>query len=116
MKYGDRLCKADAREMRTMREKGTPVNEIAQRMGVSAAHASRILNNHCWSENGRPGGNYNTGSNRSSSKLNEDQVREIKALLADGAALKEIARRFGVTIACASNIRTGRTWKHIVID
>lgn len=110
---GKRLCKADARNMREARAEGVPVQEIASRMGVSLSHASRVLNGHAWTEGGRPGGNYNTGSDRPSARLDEDRVRQIKGLLKDGVPQAEIADRFGVSLSCVSNVGTGRTWRHV---
>lgn len=44
-------------------------------------------------------------------KLTEDQVREIKRLLASGVPYAEIGRRF--SISHIADIASGRIWKHV---
>jgi hypothetical protein len=46
-------------------------------------------------------------------KLTEDDVREIKVLLGFGVSLREIAKQFDVDYTNISNIKRGKTWKHI---
>lgn len=56
------------------------------------------------------------GSRVGGSKLKEDQVLEIKRLLADGSLFhREIASRFGVGRECITGIATGASWKHITL-
>lgn len=50
------------------------------------------------------------GSNHGMSKLNEEQVIEIKRLLAHGVRAARIAERFGVTPENISAIKRGLTW------
>ena len=47
------------------------------------------------------------------SKLTNDQVRAIRALLADGVPQKDIGAEFGVTEKAISAIKTGRNWKDV---
>lgn len=48
---------------------------------------------------------------RGRAKLNSEQVREIRRLLASGGLLQaEIAERFGVKEPCIQRIATRRTW------
>lgn len=44
------------------------------------------------------------------SKLTDDQVREIRAA---NATQDELAKRYGVSQTTISNIRRGRTWRHV---
>ena len=54
------------------------------------------------------------GSRVWASLLREDQVREIKELLLKGKITQsEIAEMFGVSQQCVSDIKLGRTWKHV---
>jgi hypothetical protein len=53
------------------------------------------------------------GSNRRSSKLNEEQVLEIKELLCRRVKQGDIARRFNISEPTISEIKTGKYWKHI---
>ena len=55
------------------------------------------------------------GSRVGSSKLTEEQVREIKRLLAVGEKQDPLALRFGVSQAQISKIAIGEAWKHIAI-
>lgn len=53
------------------------------------------------------------GEKVSSSKLKEQEVIEIKKMIAQGMKNTEIASLFGVTHGNISCIRLGKTWKHI---
>lgn len=53
------------------------------------------------------------GSYAGTSKLNEEQVLEIKSQLSGGIDKKTIAAEFGVTKECVYHIQIGKTWKHI---
>lgn len=46
-------------------------------------------------------------------KLNEDDVRKIRKLLADGVMRVEIAEMFGVSTTCIGHIKTGKNWSHV---
>ena len=46
-----------------------------------------------------------------SSKLTEDQVREIRRLLKAGQSLAKLAKRFGVSRTAIRNIGNGRKWR-----
>ena len=53
------------------------------------------------------------GSQKGSAKLNESAVAEIRALIANGETNVSIARRYGVSTAPISYIRTGKHWQHV---
>lgn len=55
----------------------------------------------------------NKGSNSPTSKLNEDDVREIRRLLAK-KDIKEIAEMYGVVPGTIYNIASSRSWKHVI--
>jgi predicted XRE-type DNA-binding protein len=56
------------------------------------------------------------GENHHKAKLTESDVHQIKHLLVEtNLTLKKIANTFGVTLETISNIKTGKTWKHITI-
>ena len=62
---------------------------------------------------GRRGKRNQTGSLNGSSKLSEDDVVNIKSLIAIGLNNKKIASRYGVTHSSISLIRRGKTWRHL---
>jgi transposase len=45
--------------------------------------------------------------------LDDVAAREALALLANKAAVREVAKRFGVSIWCIYDLRLGRTHKHL---
>ena len=56
------------------------------------------------------------GENHHKAKLTESDVHQIKHLLAEAnLTLKQIANTFGVKLETISNIKTGKSWKHITI-
>lgn len=54
------------------------------------------------------------GSKNGQAKLNEDQVRKIKSLLANGAHPKEICNTFKVSVSTIKQIKNGYNWAHIL--
>lgn len=64
-----------------------------------------------------PGSGWHQPQNKhrayTNTKLTEDQVREIKREIRQGATNPEIAARYGVNRGTVSNIRTGRSWGNV---
>lgn len=58
-------------------------------------------------------GTMNWGERCGTSKLNRDQVREIRKLKAEGAHSKELAKRFGVCYQHIDHIIRGRNWSFL---
>ena len=57
---------------------------------------------------------HRRGEQHPLSKLTEDRVARIKALLAeDKLSLSEIAREFGVATSAIFSIKKGRAWRHV---
>jgi len=56
---------------------------------------------------------YPCGDDHHLAKLKSPQVREVRRLLADGVAQKEIAEKFGVNVGVINSIRIGKTWRHL---
>lgn len=54
------------------------------------------------------------GSKNGMSKLTEDQVREIKYLLAQKISGAEIGRRFGISKMSIWKIKKGIAWTHVI--
>lgn len=55
----------------------------------------------------------NTGSKNGMSILNEQKVLEIKKLFKTGLSNKKISEMFGVHQGTISDIKVGKTWKHL---
>lgn len=55
------------------------------------------------------------GDNNPTAKLTEEQVREIKISLRQGAKHRALADAYRVTKPTISAIATGRNWKHVTI-
>ncbi len=53
------------------------------------------------------------GAEHHSSKLSEDQVRRIKALLAEGHTQRTIADLMSITQTLVSLIKRGKSWSHV---
>lgn len=54
-----------------------------------------------------------SGEGHSKTYLSELQVREIFKLYEEGVSTKAIAQRFGTNKYTLSNLRRGRTWRHL---
>lgn len=61
-------------------------------------------------QKGRTVGPRHVGEDRPQSRLTDDRVREILTSLEDSASL---ARRFDVSRTTVSNVRLGKTWRHL---
>lgn len=63
----------------------------------------------------RPGGNPSTvrGENHGLHKLTEDNVREMRALFAQGVSAYRLGKQFGVTKRTATQVTRRITWQHI---
>lgn len=55
-----------------------------------------------------------TGENGRNAKLKEAQVREIRALLANGNTLRKISAMYGVSHSVISDIKNGKLWVDVV--
>lgn len=53
------------------------------------------------------------GMKNVNAKLSDDDVREIRRLIASGRTLTSIAKQYGMSLTPISSIRLGKTWKHV---
>lgn len=53
------------------------------------------------------------GEHHHFAKVTSQQVLEIRSLRLAGYILKDLAKRYGITIAAAHHIITRKTWRHI---
>jgi group I intron endonuclease len=56
---------------------------------------------------------YKSGSGHPFAKLNEDDVRKIRALIGKGQTQSSISERFKVSSSIISDIKTKKSWKHV---
>ncbi len=54
-----------------------------------------------------------TGEKNHQSKLTDQDVREVRLLLASGKTQRSIADQFGVSFGLISHINNGRAWNHV---
>jgi hypothetical protein len=60
-------------------------------------------------------GRHVRGERQHLAKLTADSVRAIRERLAAGESLGAIAHDYGMSIATISQIKTGRTWRHLTV-
>lgn len=59
------------------------------------------------------GGERSEGEMHGNAKLTADNVRELRWLYADGATLRQLAEKFGVSNVSIYNAVSGKTWRHL---
>ena len=59
---------------------------------------------------------YKAGSQNGSSKLKEDQVKQIKLLIKQGLSCYGISKEYGVSKQTILRIKNGVNWGHIQIE
>ena len=57
--------------------------------------------------------NYARGEENGMSKLYAQDIPTIRRKLAEGAAVRAVAREFNVTPIAIRKIRNGETWRHV---
>lgn len=90
-------------------EKGFSLREIGEKFNIDHHSISALFKRLRVKVEKR----YSKGSKNGSSKLNEEQVRDVKALIKNGIPLKKIAQKYGVSQSTISDIKAGRTWNHL---
>jgi hypothetical protein len=53
------------------------------------------------------------GEKHRNAKLTSSNVRELRSLYADGATLRQLAEKFGVSNVSIYNAVAGKTWRHL---
>jgi DNA-binding CsgD family transcriptional regulator len=103
-----RLSEEEARIVHEMYSQGDSQQAIADKLSISQSAIGFVLRGRTWKHLGlktraRPKG-----------KLTEEQVREIKRLLAQGETLAAIAARYDIGFGTVSKIKLGTRWAHVV--
>lgn len=53
------------------------------------------------------------GSAHHNARLTDDQVRQIRDEIQEGARTADVAAKFGVSVSTISGIRSGCGWRHV---
>jgi hypothetical protein len=103
------------REVLRLISRGKRLDEIARLVGASPSVVRGISRGTGWRHVSREGlvKPPRVGSRIAGAKLTEEDVACILSELASGARGRDLARRFGVTEAIISRIRSGKTWRHV---
>lgn len=94
--------------IRSLREQGHTLKEIAKATGFSEAsiyNKTRDIDSDQRKER--------TGERNAASKLTEEQVREIRRLYSERVGPKTIAERFNISRGTVYNIVDGKHWSHV---
>lgn len=54
-----------------------------------------------------------TGESHPRSKMTDQSAREIHAALSNGVPAKQLAERYGISIACIYDLSKGKRWRHL---
>lgn len=94
---------------------------VAELFGITDSHVRNLAYSLQWAhlktEYDRVGQrpSRGRGADNGNAKLSEDQVREIRALVAEGLLSRAaIGRLFGIASTSVQHIATRRTWRHLV--
>jgi len=110
-----KLSEEDVVEICKLHDNKHCINEIAKRFGVSTGCIGSIVRGDSWAHVPAPrtaAGSY-YGERHAGAKLTNDEVREIRRLLATGESMKRLAGRYGVSGWTISDIARNKTWIHV---
>lgn len=106
----------DVLQIKEMIKKRIPIIDIANKYNVDREVITRLKSGRHWSNVGEDV-SYIKYPKRTSNKLTENYVREIKIFLKeDKLTQREISEMFNVTPSTIGNIRTGKVWGDIGED
>lgn len=110
------LTNQQALDIRGLRAQGWRLRDLADEYGVTMKVVRRICNGESWKS--ITGGNPipvkdHLGSRHVESVLDEDKVRQIRSLRAQGMGTDEIARQFGTVPSNIRKIVRRASWKHV---
>ena len=110
------LSEERVREARTAYDSGERQASIAARLGVGPGALSKAVTGSHWRHVGErtpPRGLGHRGERNHRAKLKNEQVEEIRVLLAEGVVQRTIARRYGVSPATICLIKKGVNWAKV---
>lgn len=109
-----KLTEADVLEIRAMAASGSRTKEMTDRFGISYNMIGAIARGDFWKHIGGPLTTLKlAGSRIGQSKLTEDQVVEIRRMVANGMSRGAVSRLFGVSRATIIRAVNLQSWKHI---
>lgn len=119
-----KLNKQQIVEIRNRHRNGESSRKLAKELGVNKSTILRIARSETWNhikdgsvytkgEYGYSRSVIKRGVDHGSSKLNNDQVQEIKTKRSNGVMLKTIAKEYNISASTVSKIARGDAWKHI---
>lgn len=103
----------------TYRAGGVTYQDVASRFGVAVPTIADVVTGRYWKhvadeQAGWQRPEYRPRGERANfAKVNEDQVREIRRLRAEGATYVAIGARFGLHHTTVSDIVRRQTWGHV---
>jgi hypothetical protein len=93
--------------------RGLRAKEVRTKYGVSVALFNHVHDGSSWAHIPWPKGSATL--RHGNSKLTYAQVVEIKAALRAGVPQIQLVRKYNSSRNAISAIKTGKTWKHVVI-
>jgi len=118
-----KLCDESVVAMRAKWDTGLfSMADLSREFGVAVGQIKRALSGETWSHLQLVGNyrehigkvtNHVNGERSPRSKLTKEDVMAIRKMRSQGAHLKEIAKKFGVTFGLIGHIVNRRIWKHV---
>jgi hypothetical protein len=114
--HNAKLTEQKARQVVEQAEAGKCLAEIAAPLGMSASAVCSVIHGQTWrqatgKEPEYPG--QSRGERHHWAKLTADDIRQIRAMLADGCSRRETATKFHISETHLSQIARRLTWSHI---
>jgi DNA invertase Pin-like site-specific DNA recombinase len=106
-KWGNKFKESDIPKIKELFAQGSSPDDIAEIFEVHKMAVLRVLNGKTWDGAGKSRDSVPRPS------LKEDQVIQIKHLMADGVGSSDIAKRFNVDICTIQRIKKGDTWSDV---
>lgn len=112
-----KLSLTDVEGIRLRLLEGHTLKSIANNYGVNAVTIYDIKHGHAWADsacNEKYVVGQLKGTSHAAAKLTEANVYEIRELIKNGSSHSEIAKIYGIGRTAVANIRSGKTWKHLL--
>jgi DNA-binding transcriptional regulator YiaG len=104
-----KLTNAEIDEIRELRATGLTNGQLGDMFGVHRTTVSKV----CTGVRRPPTVHDHKGTNNANSRLNEDQVRDIRARYSDGASIEALRKEYGISDAAVSHVVHRKSWTHV---